>query len=150
MTATATITLHSAPPASVAKAPRRVAVDAMAALFELPFNDLLWRAQEVHRAHHTPNTVQLSTLISIKTGGCPEDCGYCPQAARHHTGVTDEALLDVAAVVAAARAAKAAGASRFCMGAAWRARSSATSIRCWTWCARSRRWVLKRAPRSAC
>jgi biotin synthase len=120
MTATANITLHSKPPATAAHAPTRLAVDAIAALFALPFNDLLWRAQQVHRAHHAPNAVQLSTLISIKTGGCSEDCGYCPQAARYHTGVVDEALLDVAAVVAAARAAKEAGASRFCMGAAWR------------------------------
>jgi biotin synthase len=120
MTATANITLHSKPPATAAHAPTRLAVDAIAALFALPFNDLMWRAQQVHRAHHAPNAVQLSTLISIKTGGCSEDCGYCPQAARYHTGVVDEALLDVAAVVAAARAAKEAGASRFCMGAAWR------------------------------
>ena len=80
----------------------------------------MYRAQEVHRAHHSRNAVQLSTLLSIKTGGCPEDCGYCPQAARHHTAVEGDGLLDVDAVVAAARAAKAAGASRFCMGAAWR------------------------------
>ena len=100
--------------------PPRWSVDAIAALFELPFNDLIFRAQEVHRAHHVSNAVQLSTLISIKTGGCPEDCGYCPQAARYHAGVDNEAMLDVADVVAAARAAKAAGASRFCMGAAWR------------------------------
>jgi biotin synthase len=100
--------------------PPRWCFDAIAALFELPFNDLLFRAQEVHRAHHAPNAVQLSTLVSIKTGGCPEDCGYCPQAARHHTGVDNEAMLDVTAVVAAARVAKEAGASRFCMGAAWR------------------------------
>jgi biotin synthase len=89
-------------------------------LFALPFLDLVHRAQEVHRAHHEPNAVQLSTLISIKTGGCPEDCAYCPQAARYHTGVANEAMLDVAQVVEAARAAKAAGATRFCMGAAWR------------------------------
>jgi biotin synthase len=95
-------------------------VDAVAELFALPFADLMFRAQEVHRAHHPRNAVQLSTLLSIKTGGCPEDCGYCPQAARHHTAVDGDALLDVDAVVAAARAAKAAGASRFCMGAAWR------------------------------
>jgi biotin synthase len=100
--------------------PPRWRFDAIAALFELPFNDLLFRAQEVHRAHHAPNAVQLSTLVSIKTGGCPEDCGYCPQAARYHTGVDNEAMLDVTAVVAAARVAKEAGASRFCMGAAWR------------------------------
>jgi biotin synthase len=90
------------------------------ALFELPFNDLLDRAQRTHRAHHDPNAVQLSTLISIKTGGCPEDCAYCPQAARYHTGVANQALLPVDEVVAAAAAAKAAGATRFCMGAAWR------------------------------
>jgi biotin synthase len=90
------------------------------ALFALPFNDLLDRAQRTHRAHHDPNAVQLSTLISIKTGGCPEDCAYCPQAARYHTGVANQALLPVCEVVAAAAAAKAAGATRFCMGAAWR------------------------------
>ena len=74
----------------------------------------------MHRAHHAANTVQLSTLISIKTGGCPEDCGYCPQAKRHHTGVAEQALVDLDAVLAAARAAHAQGATRFCMGAAWR------------------------------
>jgi len=83
-------------------------------------NDLLFRAHGVYRAHHDPNEVQLSTLLSIKTGGCPEDCGYCPQAARYHTEVTSQDLMPVAEVVAAARAAKAAGATRFCMGAAWR------------------------------
>ncbi|HTQ01402.1 MAG TPA: biotin synthase BioB [Casimicrobiaceae bacterium] len=93
---------------------------AVGELFALPFADLLHRAQTVHRAHHAPNTVQLSTLISIKTGGCPEDCAYCPQAARYHTGVGNEAMLDLEDVVAAARAAKSAGATRFCMGAAWR------------------------------
>jgi len=97
-----------------------VDVDAIEALFALPFADLLLRAQHTHRAHHAPNAVQLSTLMSIKTGGCPEDCGYCPQAARYHTGVEDEALADVGSVVDAARAAKDAGATRFCMGAAWR------------------------------
>jgi biotin synthase len=101
-------------------APARWSVAAVEALFEQPFTELLFRAQQVHRAHHPPNTVQLSTLLSIKTGGCPEDCGYCPQAKRHHTGVDDDALLDLAAVGAAARAAKAQGATRFCMGAAWR------------------------------
>jgi len=90
------------------------------ALYELPFNDLLFRAQSVHRAHFDPNAVQLSTLLSVKTGGCPEDCGYCPQAARHHTGVASEELLPVDAVIAAATAARASGATRFCMGAAWR------------------------------
>jgi biotin synthase len=113
--------------ASVSFAPRTAArgadpatLEAIEALFDLPFADLLLQAQQVHRAHHAPNTVQLSTLLSIKTGGCPEDCGYCPQAARYHTDVANEALLDVERVVEAAVAAKAAGASRFCMGAAWR------------------------------
>jgi len=90
------------------------------ALFDLPFNDLLFRAHTVHREHHDPNRVQRSTLLSIKTGGCPEDCGYCPQAARYHTGVEDADLLTLDAVTEAARAAKAHGATRFCMGAAWR------------------------------
>jgi biotin synthase len=90
------------------------------ALFALPFNDLLYRAQSVHRQHFDANAVQLSTLLSIKTGGCPEDCGYCPQAARYHTGVENQALLSVETVVAAARLAKEKGATRFCMGAAWR------------------------------
>ena len=91
------------------------------ALFELPFNDLLARAHAVHRAHHDPNAVQVSTLLSIKTGGCPEDCAYCPQAARYDTGVEAHKLMSVEAVLERARAARAAGASRFCMGAAWRA-----------------------------
>ncbi len=90
------------------------------ALFALPFNDLMFQAQTVHRRHFDANTVQLSTLLSIKTGGCSEDCGYCSQSARHDTGLERERLLDVAEVVAAARAAKEKGATRFCMGAAWR------------------------------
>src|SRR4029079_7718645 len=98
----------------------RYAVADVEALFELPFGELMFRAQETHRAHHAPDTVQLSTLLSIKTGGCPEDCGYCPQSRRFHTGVEDEALLDLDQVMKAARAAKANGATRFCMGAAWR------------------------------
>ena len=85
-----------------------------------PFGDLIFRAQKVHRQHFAANQVQLSTLLSIKTGGCPEDCGYCPQAARYHTGVENQALMSVEEVVLAARAAKDHGASRFCMGAAWR------------------------------
>ena len=93
---------------------------AVQGLLDLPFADLMQRAHGVHRAHHDANRVQLSTLLSIKTGGCPEDCGYCPQAARHHTGVESEAILDLADVVAAATLAKENGASRFCMGAAWR------------------------------
>ncbi len=95
-------------------------VDRVEALFDLPFNDLLFRAQQVHRAHFDANTVQLSTLMSIKTGGCSEDCGYCSQSARHGSGVERERLLDVEAVVDAAQAAKTSGATRFCMGAAWR------------------------------
>jgi len=98
----------------------RWTVDGVATLLALPINDLLHRAQQTHRAHHDPNAVQLSTLLSIKTGGCPEDCGYCPQAARYHTGVDNQAMLSLAEVAAAAAAAKGAGASRFCMGAAWR------------------------------
>jgi biotin synthase len=90
------------------------------ALFALPFNDLLFRAHTVHREHFDPNRVQRSTLLSIKTGGCPEDCGYCPQAARYHTGVGGQELLALDEVVSAAKAAKAHGATRFCMGAAWR------------------------------
>ena len=90
------------------------------ALFDLPFMELLSRARAVHAAHHDPNAVQVSTLLSIKTGGCPEDCAYCPQAQRYHTGVEAQKLMDVDEVLECARAAKAAGASRFCMGAAWR------------------------------
>ena len=95
-------------------------VDQVAALFDLPFNDLMYRAQTVHREHFDANAVQRSTLLSIKTGGCPEDCGYCPQAARYHTGVENEDILSVEKVVAAAQCAKDNGATRFCMGAAWR------------------------------
>ncbi len=90
------------------------------ALFDLPFNDLLFRAQSVHRQHFDPNAVQISTLLSIKTGGCPEDCKYCPQSVHHETVLEPERLMDVGAVVEAAQRAKAAGATRFCMGAAWR------------------------------
>ena len=90
------------------------------ALFRLPFNDLLYRAQQSHRANFDPNEVQVSTLLSIKTGGCPEDCGYCPQSVHHQSSVEPESLLDLEAVVAAAKNARQAGASRFCMGAAWR------------------------------
>ena len=90
------------------------------ALFDLPFTELLHRAGSAHRQHFDPAEVQVSTLLSVKTGGCPEDCGYCPQAARYHTGVEATKLMETEAVVARARQAKAAGASRFCMGAAWR------------------------------
>ncbi|MFO0028668.1 MAG: biotin synthase BioB [Pseudomonadota bacterium] len=90
------------------------------ALFELPFLDLVHRAQSIHREHQPANAVQVSTLLSIKTGACPEDCAYCPQSARFDTGLKAERLMPVEAVLDAARQAKAAGATRFCMGAAWR------------------------------
>ena len=89
-------------------------------IFDLPFNELLFQAQTVHRQHFDPNAVQISTLLSIKTGGCPEDCKYCPQSVHYDTGLEPERLMDIEAVVTAARRAKQAGASRFCMGAAWR------------------------------
>jgi biotin synthase len=94
--------------------------DEVRALFALPFPDLMFEAQRVHRLHFDPREVQISTLLSIKTGGCPEDCAYCPQSAKYDTGVAADKLMDLDAVLEAARAAKAAGASRFCMGAAWR------------------------------
>jgi biotin synthase len=90
------------------------------ALFDLPFNDLMFKAQETHRANFLEGDVELATLLSIKTGGCPEDCGYCPQAARYDTDVKASKLLDLEEVLEAAKAAKAAGSNRFCMGAAWR------------------------------
>ncbi len=91
------------------------------ALFDLPFMDLLYQAQTVHREFHAPNTVQVSTLLSIKTGSCPEDCAYCPQSVRYDTGLATEELMELEAVIDRARAAKAAGTTRFCMGAAYRA-----------------------------
>jgi biotin synthase len=113
------ITFHpaSVPPADPAlEALRQRALS----LYALPLNDLLFEAHTVHREHFDANRVQRSTLLSIKTGGCPEDCGYCPQAARYHTGVENEKLMALDEVVDAARAAKSHGATRFCMGAAWR------------------------------
>src|SRR3954469_9650344 len=92
----------------------------IADLFGLPFPELLFRAQAAHRLFFDPTEVQIATLLSIKTGGCPEDCAYCPQSAHHDTGLKASKLMDVEAVLAEARAAKAAGADRFCMGAAWR------------------------------
>jgi biotin synthase len=115
--------------ANLAKARAEKSADATAnrwsvadivALFELPFSDLMYQAQTVHRANFDPNAVQVSTLLSIKTGGCSEDCGYCPQAARYHTEVESEPLMKLEDVIAAAQEAKDNGASRFCMGAAWR------------------------------
>jgi biotin synthase len=92
----------------------------VAMLFDLPFNDLLFKAHSVHRAHFDANTVQISTLCSIKTGGCAEDCGYCSQSAHYETEVKASKILDVTSVIEAAKAAKTSGATRFCMGAAWR------------------------------
>ena len=103
-----------------APAPTTVTVESVLTLFEKPFNDLLFDAQTVHRQHFDPNKIQLSQLLSIKTGGCSEDCSYCSQSARYDTGLEKQGLLELDAVVQAAQAAKAAGASRFCMGAAWR------------------------------
>jgi biotin synthase len=95
-------------------------IEEVEALYALPFQDLLFRAQSAHREHQPPNTVQMSTLLSVKTGACPEDCAYCPQSIRYDTGLDREALMAVADVAERARAAKEAGATRFCMGAAWR------------------------------
>ena len=95
-------------------------VNEIEALFELPFNDLMWRAQQAHRANFDANEVQLSTLLSIKTGGCPEDCKYCPQSSRYNTDVESELLMKKEEVMKAAKVAKEKGATRFCMGAAWR------------------------------
>jgi biotin synthase len=98
----------------------RWSLDEVLALYDLPLMDLIWRAQAVHRENFDPNAVQRSTLLSIKTGGCSEDCGYCSQSSRYDTGLEKEALLPLDEVLENARAAKAKGASRFCMGAAWR------------------------------
>jgi biotin synthase len=95
-------------------------VDEIADLYALPFSELVFRAQSVHRRHFDPREVQLSTLLSVKTGGCPEDCAYCPQSAHYETDIDASKLMDVGAVLREARAAKDQGAQRFCMGAAWR------------------------------
>ena len=113
-------TLSPAALHAVPTTPQTWAVDAVADLYDMPFNDLLYRAQQVHRTHFPTAEIELATLLSIKTGGCPEDCAYCPQAARYHTGVKAGKLVPLEAVVAAAKAAKQNGATRFCMGAAWR------------------------------
>jgi len=109
--------MNAIPPAALRHDWTRAEVQA---LLDLPFPDLIFRAASLHRAHHDANKVQISTLLSIKTGGCPEDCAYCPQSAAHNTGLPASKLMEVDAVLAEARAAKDAGASRFCMGAAWR------------------------------
>ena len=102
------------------KTVQRWTVEDIAVLYEMPLNDLMFKAQTVHRENFDPNAVQVSTLLSIKTGGCSEDCGYCPQAARYNTEVGNEPLMPIDEVLKAAQAAKDSGASRFCMGAAWR------------------------------
>ena len=112
--------VRPASPAQEFAAPQRWQVSQVEALFALPFNELIYKAQTVHRAHFDPAEVQLSTLLSIKTGGCAETCSYCPQSAAYDTGVEATALMKVDEVLDAARAAQAAGATRFCMGAAWR------------------------------
>ncbi|HUX90202.1 MAG TPA: biotin synthase BioB [Gallionellaceae bacterium] len=121
---TQTIKFHghkkSAAAANSAGKPQNWSVAEVEALLRLPFADLLFRAQQVHRENFDPNAVQLSSLLSIKTGGCSEDCGYCPQSAFNNAGVENQKMLDVSAVVQAAQAAKDNGADRFCMGAAWR------------------------------
>jgi biotin synthase len=111
---------NSSPVLSASKSTKKWALDEIQALFALPFTDLMWQAQQVHRDHWNPQGVQLSTLLSVKTGGCPEDCAYCPQSVRYDTGVENQAMLPLNEVLAAAQRAKEAGASRFCMGAAWR------------------------------
>lgn len=116
---TANIHFHRAP-APRASGTDRWPVDQIVALFETPFPELLFRAQSVHREHFDPTQIQLATLLSVKTGGCSEDCGYCSQSAHHDTDLKADKLMPVAEVIAAARAAKSAGATRFCMGAAWR------------------------------
>ena len=120
MTPTHPVHLVRPQPATLHATQARWSVEATLALFELPFNDLLFRAQQVHREHFDANAVQRSTLLSIKTGGCPEDCAYCPQSVHYDTGVEADKLMEPAAVRAAAEAAVKAGATRFCMGAAWR------------------------------
>ncbi|MBI4808372.1 MAG: biotin synthase BioB [Nitrosomonadales bacterium] len=99
---------------------RQWSIAEIEALFKLSFSDLMYRAQQIHREHFDPNAVQLSTLLSIKTGGCTEDCGYCTQSSYHSAGVENTQMLDVEEVLKAAKAAQQAGAGRFCMGAAWR------------------------------
>ncbi len=114
-------TVHFIKPAKTAvPADEKWSRQSIEELFNLPFNDLMFKAQQIHREQFNPNEVQLSTLLSIKTGGCPEDCGYCPQSVHYDTGVEASKMLDVDAVKAAAVEAKKNGASRFCMGAAWR------------------------------
>jgi len=112
---------HQIPPPVASSLPRNDWTrEEVRSLFALPFPELIFRAAQIHRENFDPSEVQISTLLSIKTGGCPEDCAYCPQSAKFETGVKAEKLMDLETVLAEARAAKAGGASRFCMGAAWR------------------------------
>jgi biotin synthase len=115
-----TKTVEFVRPVNPQSAPQRWSVEKIEELFKLPFSDLMFQAQQVHREHFDPNAVQLSTLLSIKTGGCSEDCGYCTQSSYHSAGVENTKMLEVDEVVKAAKAAQQAGAGRFCMGAAWR------------------------------
>ena len=115
-----TQTIEFVRPAKKTVTPECWSVPDVETLFKLPFSDLMYRAQQIHREHFDPNAVQLSTLLSIKSGGCTEDCGYCPQSVFHSTGMEDRKMLELEAVMAAARAAQQKGAGRFCMGAAWR------------------------------
>ena len=115
-----TKTVEFVRPVQTQTTPQRWSVAEVEALFKLPFADLLYRAQQVHREHFDPNAVQLSTLLSIKTGGCAEDCGYCSQSSFHSAGVENTKMLEIDEVLKAAKAAQKAGAGRFCMGAAWR------------------------------
>lgn len=119
--ATAAVHWHPAAKPAQSATAERWPVQAVQELLELPFTELMYRAQTVHRAHWPEGDMELATLLSVKTGGCPENCGYCPQSAEFDTGVKAEKLMSVAEVTAAAQAAKDAGATRFCMGAAWRA-----------------------------
>ena len=120
MSAVSPLRPATVPPAGDAPLRHDWSLREVEALLDLPFPELLFRAAQVHRRHFDPSEVQVSTLLSVKTGGCPEDCAYCPQAQRYHTGVEATKLMSTEAVVEKARQAKAAGASRFCMGAAWR------------------------------
>ncbi|MDP3796374.1 MAG: biotin synthase BioB [Polaromonas sp.] len=114
------LAFHPPRPAAQPREHSRWSVDEIEALFNLPFPELMHRAQTVHRENFDPTRVEFATLLSVKTGGCAEDCGYCPQAARYDTGVQASKLMEPAEVLAAAQRAQAAGATRFCMGAAWR------------------------------
>ncbi|WP_312566113.1 biotin synthase BioB [Comamonas sp.] len=120
-TAPQTVHWHQPAPSHTAAGSQRWSVDAIQQLLDLPFMELMYRAQTVHRQHWPDGEIELATLLSVKTGGCPENCGYCPQAAEFDTGVKAEKLMSVEEVTRAAKAAQDAGATRFCMGAAWRA-----------------------------